>query len=195
MKRSKEQFVWGKKSYDINEVHLVLDGKLSPVILRPDFEEQYEGEFLHALSLFHKCRYTEANDIVQRFLNRDDGIAARTSFKVLNTLIELYKGQGPPSATYYLSIPRNLSLHVEVLIDDITRYWQTLRHIDSLSYDAIHFDHVIEDLESRKTYLSSALTTAMSQLRDWIPMPPVEDAKLTDINVSINKPFTSSTRF
>src|ERR1700742_3994204 len=48
------------------------DEKISPIVLRPDFEVQHEDLFRDALSLYHRLQFTASSNIVEDCIRTAD---------------------------------------------------------------------------------------------------------------------------
>ena len=166
---------WDGNRFDLDDSNeLELDATPSPVILRPDFEDEHKEDFIEALGFWHKYQYAKALDVISRYLQKEDqGIAAKASFRLLRQLMfpdtsPLWGGPRPdrPFET----------LHIEDLMYNLaccTNVWMARSSITIYS----------QENEKQKLFLRTHLTSALSQIREWIPIPPVNRVEITDMKV------------
>ena len=166
--------MWDGKRYEIENLPLHVDTTLSRVILRPDFEEEYKDDFVKALELYHNGQYSTALDIINQYFTKErQGPAATASFKLLHQLVS----QDKPNTWLDVSpINPPETLHLEDLIRNLAACAQEWMF-------RITFGDSLNDDKSRMDVLENFLSSALSQIQEWIPMPPVKGAELTDMKV------------
>jgi hypothetical protein len=154
-----------RKSITTNEA-------LSPIILRPDFEEQHEESFREALSYYHCFEYEAANKIVNDSLQHateNHLFSGLSSFTFLHHFINLKepcKWSGP------LFTKQAGEDHIENIISNLAecaREW---------------IFHKKTDCKYRKKDMDDDIPFAFDVIHEWIPMPPIEGTKFTDLKVS-----------
>jgi hypothetical protein len=149
---------------------------LSSIILRPDFEEQHENLFRNAFSQYHRLQFLTANNIVNECLqnaHKDHLYSGLSSFKLLHHLIHLktpYKWSGPIFKKH--SNDGNIEDIIVQLIESV-REWIFYKSGD------------VND-KYRKKEMDDDIPYAFDAIHEWVPIPPVEGARVTDVKVSIS---------
>jgi hypothetical protein len=172
--RYEQQIMWDGILYTLSPNFSEVDTQLSPMVLRPDFEEEYKDDFVKALKLYHLGQSDEVQKIINKYFEKDNrGPAATTSFKLLQELIihdkpHIWKGLSP-------SHPLE-TLHIEDAIRHFVSCAQEWMFLASSGGSS-------GDEQNRMDELENFLTSALSEIKVWIPMPPSQGVEVPDMKV------------
>jgi hypothetical protein len=150
-----------------------MTNELSPIFLRPDFEEQHKVDFRSVLWLYHRFHFIDAINLYNVYLNNTSKLnaASRSSFSIIYHLKHINEPLVYPNANPEFS---NFSDgHIEELISRLAHVAREWLH-----------QNAKDDVE-RKSTLDKDIPFAFDIIQEWIPMPPVAGALVTDMKVSM----------